>query len=446
MIKRNCSSTILFLGFAFLISIAFTSTAVADPFSISTADGTVGADAYVKRNDGNNHGTETQVYTKNNGANNTTRKGYIRFDTSGIAAPYVDSALDLTFTLNNQGGNQTPVPQTQYVNVYGLRDGVSGESWGESTIIWSNAPGQDPSNYNDNRMTEDAIFLGRFTVPANATPDLVSVDLPAITTFLNTDTNGSVTLMTTRENSNGSWNLGYAAKEHATQAPPTLSGTTESATQIQTVTTAFGSGADAYVRGGSNSGNNYGASGNITIKNGGNSSYLRKGYLRFDLTDVDSEIFQAGVMFDVTTRDGGEHSVNVFGLLDGAGDFWDESTMTWDDAPANAGGDSLVGSEVVALGSFIVPDDPAGGSVIFSSDELTDFLNDDTNDLASLILVRDSSNSSWNLAFSSKENSTYDAPMLLMVTAAAVPEPATFALWAILGACGIGYCRLRRRK
>lgn len=203
------------------------------------------ADAYVRLGGGQNDdhfGTSTQLFVKDSGAGSTTRKGYLRFDVSGVPNRILDAQLQLEVTLNNNGGSPLdPTPKEYVVNVFGLNDGVN-DAWVETNsqqnvsgptppnpLTWENAPGNNTAN--NDLIAGDVTLLGQFVVPAinpdqSNDPVIVSFsnfqsDTPdGFADFLNADQDGLVTLILTREG--GSNNLGFASREHATALGPTL--------------------------------------------------------------------------------------------------------------------------------------------------------------------------------------------------------------------------------
>ncbi len=86
---------------------------------------------------------------------------------------------------------------------------------------------------------------------------------------------------------------------------------------ITPVTTADGTGADAYVRDGSYSDVTHGSEGSVVIKNA-SAGFGRKGYLRFDLSGVDTALIRdAALDLTVSLNNGvGDWTVNVYGLND----------------------------------------------------------------------------------------------------------------------------------
>ncbi|MBL7222259.1 MAG: PEP-CTERM sorting domain-containing protein [Candidatus Brocadiae bacterium] len=206
--------------------------------TVHTGDG-AGADSYIRggSNADLNHGQEANVYIKDSGTNNSyTRKGYLRFDLTGIDLSQVyDVALVQTVSNNNAPGGWT-------VDVWGLADGHAGEAWVEGNggtgdspageIDWNNAPGNNSSGSSmaSPPMTE----FGDLTVPSGVNgwggPDgaagaVIAFGTPTFTQFVTSDTDGLVTVALTRNNVNGntgSHNLGFASKEHPTYGSPFL--------------------------------------------------------------------------------------------------------------------------------------------------------------------------------------------------------------------------------
>ena len=189
-------------------------------------------DSFIQKgNATTNYGNAASLVIKGNNAS-TTRKVYMQFDISSIADPssLIDAQLDLVGAQNSKGNNGT-YPYTYVVEVYGLNDGVN-ETWVEGNggtdntpageITWSNAP----ANNNDNTFSGSATSLGSFTLYAVVDGDLVGdpfgLDSAALLTFINSDTDGLVTLMLRRTDGDGNCNLAFASKEHATLAGPQL--------------------------------------------------------------------------------------------------------------------------------------------------------------------------------------------------------------------------------
>ncbi|MCF7974773.1 MAG: DNRLRE domain-containing protein [Phycisphaerae bacterium] len=174
------------------------------------------ADTYVRGsgNTDNNYSTEGNIVIKNTNGGSTDRKGYIRFE---VASGIADASLELTVTINNEGGGGT-TPQVFTVEVYGLAESLD-HTWVESEITWNNAPANSLSDHN---FTADATYLGSFLVDQTPAGGIVTFSDPALADFINDDTDNQMTLLFRRTSGNGSHNLGFASKEHANYSPVTL--------------------------------------------------------------------------------------------------------------------------------------------------------------------------------------------------------------------------------
>jgi len=194
--------------------------------------------------------------------------------------------------------------------------------------------------------------------------------------------------------------------------------------------------ADTYVRGAENGDTNYGTNGNVTLKNSGGNGYDRKGYIRFDVSGM---IMDASLELTVSTNNQGgteaptpqTFTIEVYGLAESLDHTWVENEITWNTAPANDMSSSDFTEEATLLGSFIVEPLPVGNVVTFSDPNLVDFINTDTDNQVTLLLRRTpGTSSSHNIAFASKENTTYSAPTLntIAATRAFGPDPTDGAL------------------
>lgn len=214
------------------------------------------------------------------------------------------------------------------------------------------------------------------------------------------------------------------------------------------------------------------SSGFINIKNSGDASAVtRKGYFSFDLSSFTSGTATAASEFKIVLQsltgvdfDSGNNFLNVYGLNDatgvgtGFGEDWgvNQTTMTYNTstggfwvAPANdiASGNSVIEGtnafEATLLGTIAIPDSPIlGQEYTFTGSSLADFLNADTNNLATLILTRGGGgNSGSNFSPGSVENTNAARRPTLTITA--VPEPSSLAM---LGLAGVTMIVRRRRK
>jgi len=219
------------------------------------------------------------------------------------------------------------------------------------------------------------------------------------------------------------------------------------------VTTADGNGADSYVeliQGGSGANSNYGGTTTVKTKNAVESDTLtlfRKSYLRFDLSEFDQPLDGAALQLTAHGSDSSDQTFNVFGLLDGhARENWGEGTITYANAPANtsvADNSNDLTADAILLGTFT--GGTSGTTIDFASLALTEFIEQDTDDLVTFIITRQTLDPVYGGAiheFRAKEYpDTLDqfAPRLTLYFS--TPEPATLSLLAA-GAL----CLLRRRK
>ena len=210
--------------------------------------------------------------------------------------------------------------------------------------------------------------------------------------------------------------------------------------------TNVGTGADVQVNAGGNAGLNVGSRNRSATRyntwNGGSYST----YLRFDLTGITGSLLVSKLKLTLNTTTTGS-TFKVYGLNDGyiggtdegtdaeLGEDWPEGTQDWVAAATGViNGDRAPGyvestgnvntSKVTYLGSLSLADGLAIGSTFeFSSDLLTDFINADTNDKITLILVH-SGPSTTAFEIKTKEAGATNAPNLMyIVTSSDIVAP-----------------------
>lgn len=217
------------LGIAAVVVVGFALTANAAVISLTTDTGTGGVSGNVTHDSTYGYGG-TQFHVKNSGDNgSTTRKGYIRFDTSSITGAVTAASLDLVVSQIDSGiGNND-----QTIYIYGLTDETL-DNWAPATTTWANAPANNTGSAYQADLTK-ASLLGTFKLDHNgdkAAPvgTVVGLSNQALINFLNSDTNGRVTFILGRTGTGGGLNLLFASDTHATLAPPTLTIVPEPAT------------------------------------------------------------------------------------------------------------------------------------------------------------------------------------------------------------------------
>lgn len=162
------------------------------------------------------------------------------------------------------------------------------------------------------------------------------------------------------------------------------------------ITTASGAGAADYV---ASPGTSIHFSDKLLLlKNATTSNFLRKAFLRFDLSPVAYQKLESArltVNFDYTGY--GFLSLNedatfaVYGITDDNQDNWKPGELSWETAPAfspDAGSVDL--NSAVKLGTFVIPRGTVKGAYSVETTELAEFLRHDANHLASLVVVCES--------------------------------------------------------
>jgi len=190
------------------------------------------------------------------------------------------------------------------------------------------------------------------------------------------------------------------------------------------ITTAEGRGKDTFVRLG-DGGGPFGRGPLVMAKlSPERETNQRKTYLGFDLGRLGgAEVREAELVLEIRSSGLGYASVvpdstfRVFGLLDESLDGWDELNMTWAEAPANVLDDGfrLEGGKVVELGRFEVKQGVSSGFRSVGGAPLSEFLNGDSNGIATFIVVRETDQTAVNglvHAFASREHPTAMAPTL----------------------------------
>ena len=123
----------------------------------------------------------------------------------------------------------------------------------------------------------------------------------------------------------------------------------------------------------------------------------RKVYLGFDLSTVAGrEILDARLELSMCPVRNAFASMfpdatfAVYGLTDETLDDWDDQSLAWANAPANAsGGTALDQRKATLLGRFLVEQGVQQGTFSINGAALADFLRHDHNGLATLIVVRE---------------------------------------------------------
>ncbi len=152
----------------------------------------------------------------------------------------------------------------------------------------------------------------------------------------------------------------------------------------------------------------------------------RKGYVAFDLSRfAGKQIAEAEFVLHIEPSELGFASLvpdsvfAVYGITDEAQDEWAEDALDWNHAPAHdlavEHHSAPVASATKLLGRFTVPQGTTRGSFAIKGGPLVTFLRADTNGIATLVICRETDETSRNglvHAFATKENARNTPPAL----------------------------------
>ncbi len=105
--------------------------------------------------------------------------------------------------------------------------------------------------------------------------------------------------------------------------------------------------ADAFVRGGTFAGNNYGSSASLEVKQGTQSNYFRRTYVKFDLTSSNQTNVGNAKLRLYASSVGNPHTITAYEV---SSDSWTEGGITWNNAPAM--GSAISGIALSASGQY----------------------------------------------------------------------------------------------
>lgn len=161
----------------------------------------------------------------------------------------------------------------------------------------------------------------------------------------------------------------------------------------------------------------------LLVKNAPTKSYLRKAFIRFDLSPLrDRNVTAASLSLNFEATGFGYASLTgecnfaVYGLTDSTQDDWSSSNLTWETAPAfDADGGKVDVSKAIKLGTFVTPKGVVSGTFAIQGEELAQFINADENRRATFVVVRETSDPNNNSAvhgFAGNHHPTLAPPTL----------------------------------
>jgi len=184
----------------FIIGLTICSTIFLIPVTILGSPITLNPDndAYVVLAAPNTPHDGDSLLVKGDYLNQLARKAWLSFDIDSLNLDSSQNSIDSSsfiLTTTSNGGYYSY--KTLYFNVYGLID-ESLDDWSESSLTWNNAPGNN-SSWNSVDLTKTT-FLGQFSYydNSNSVGREFSISGQPLINFLESDTNGLVTLIVTR--------------------------------------------------------------------------------------------------------------------------------------------------------------------------------------------------------------------------------------------------------
>ncbi len=170
---------------------------------------------------------------------------------------------------------------------------------------------------------------------------------------------------------------------------------------------------------------------------------------RFGVAVLDGAATSAALKFDVTASDTESFAIDVFGLVDGTSkgaytdaDWPEAFGVTYNNMPGFSGSNYLnidrnhVPGETVLLGTINYVGGTAGEISMASTTALVDFINADSNGVATFFLEAQVANVNQDffVVLRSNKNSISGAEFYPTLTVETIPEPATLGLMGFVSA------------
>lgn len=276
---------------------------------VATEDAFVRGGTYA----GDNYGQSSTLTVKVNSNADYIRESFLKFDLSAINQVVGKATLRLRVTNDDAG----PTHVVRF---------VSDDSWSESTITWNNKPSTGAS-------------LGSAVSPPIG--EWFEID---ITSQVQTELAGDDLISLNIHEITNNQFVQYGSTEHADSTYwPEIEIIYANISELTTTD-------DAFVRGGTYAGDNYGTNSSLVVKGHNTDSYRRESYLKFDLSGITETVTNATLRLKVNNDDAGPtHALRFV-----SDDSWSESTITWNNKPAT--GTSLGSATSPAIGEWFEVD------------------------------------------------------------------------------------------
>jgi|GEM_PF-502059 len=176
------------------------------------------ADTYTRKDSAtSNFGSENGVWTKKastSSSDNGDRNGYLRF----AATPFTDSSTwveqaSLTLKATNRPGNGTTYFS---FDLYGMPDGHPDESFGETTLTFSNAANSS-TNLPGSFTTNGLVYLGSVKALSTNVPQTVTWNGHALRDFIRDNRNSDLSFILVRSNAHADASS-FASRENTNPA------------------------------------------------------------------------------------------------------------------------------------------------------------------------------------------------------------------------------------
>jgi hypothetical protein len=263
------------------------------------------------------------------------KKSWLQFDLSDLYGYNPGLMGNITNAKLVLYGANTEPSDKDYV-VSGLNDAAGLEGWNATTLTWNNAPGNDTSTGAGlNASVTTQLYTGTVLLPClDILTETPVADQPTLTAFLNTDTDGKVTLIFTAGDTAYLWNVDSDLEpvlviEGVLKVPcegvgiqHSFYANESSRSDIQSPTANTSDASKLTVRV---------APTDIPPKS-------NKSWIKFDISgQVPNNLKTATLTIALSDPEGGSHTVNLSAVNDGytTNIGWTSTNLTWNNAPGN---------------------------------------------------------------------------------------------------------------